>query len=62
MIEDKVSTDTKFPEQGQEHVGRSVLALVDRLLATVPEEERRLLPPDLSENLDHYLYGTPKHR
>lgn len=25
-----------------------------------PEEEWAKLPPDLIENLDHYLYGTPK--
>jgi hypothetical protein len=26
----------------------------------VPEEELRRLPVDLSENLDHFLYGAPK--
>ena len=26
----------------------------------IPPEERRALPPDLSKQLDHYIYGTPK--
>jgi hypothetical protein len=28
--------------------------------ASVPREEWEKLPRDLSENLDHYLYGAPK--
>ena len=32
------------------------------LLAKMPEEERNKLPADLSENHDHYLYGSPKVR
>jgi hypothetical protein len=28
--------------------------------ADVPEEEWNRLPPDLTDNLDHYIYGTPK--
>lgn len=28
--------------------------------ALIPEEEWRRLPADLTDNLDHYLYGTPK--
>jgi hypothetical protein len=28
--------------------------------ATVPDEEWAKVPPDLSVNLDHYLYGVPK--
>lgn len=26
----------------------------------IPEEELAKVPPDFSQNLDHYLYGTPK--
>ncbi len=28
--------------------------------ADVSKEEWDRLPPDLTENLDHYIYGTPK--
>jgi hypothetical protein len=28
--------------------------------ADVPQEEWNNLPADLSEHLDHYIYGTPK--
>lgn len=30
------------------------------LARQVPQEDWRNLPPDLTDNLDHYLYGTPK--
>ena len=30
------------------------------ILADVPREEWDRLPADLSEHLDHYIYGTPK--
>lgn len=39
------------------------LALEDDLLAIgmqVPPEEWAKLPKDFNENLDHYLYGSPK--
>ena len=32
------------------------------LMKDVPQEELDNLPPDGSENLDHYLYGAPKRR
>lgn len=41
------------------------LRLVDdlrRIGASVPVEEWKKLPPDFNENLDHYLYGSPKKR
>jgi hypothetical protein len=30
------------------------------IVADVPKEEWDRLPADLSENLDHYVYGTPR--
>lgn len=33
---------------------------LDRVWADVPESEWNNLPPDLVDNLDHYIYGTPK--
>jgi len=26
----------------------------------IPDEELRLIPKDLSDQVDHYAYGTPK--
>ena len=40
-----------------------VLPLIKRLksiAARIPQRELDRLPPDLIENLDHYIYGTPK--
>ncbi len=37
--------------------------LVDKILRiseSIPEEEFTMFPPDFTENLDHYLYGSPK--
>lgn len=31
-----------------------------RLGQMIPEEERRRIPKDLSSQIDHYVYGTPK--
>jgi hypothetical protein len=30
------------------------------LAAEIPPEERAKLPSDLTDNLDHYIYGWPK--
>ncbi len=30
------------------------------IVADVPKEEWDRLPADLTDNLDHYIYGTPK--
>ena len=62
-----VQRDDKTPQPEYRHeptspmaVGEELLAMVDAIWSEVPEEELAKLPPDLSANLDHYLYGTPK--
>ena len=39
---------------------RPIWQIALELGATVPDEEWAKVPPDLSVNLDHYLYGAPK--
>ena len=42
---------------------RKSLPIVDRILertASIPKEEFSMFPPDFTENLDHYPYGSPK--
>ncbi len=39
---------------------RPIEDVAAELAAEVPEEEWNRLPPDLTDNLDHYLYGGPK--
>ncbi len=34
--------------------------IVQRLGRMIPEEELRRFPKDLSDQVDHYVYGTPK--
>jgi hypothetical protein len=38
----------------------SIEAVIQAWSAQVPDEEWDTLPTDLSHNLDHYIYGTPK--
>ena len=38
----------------------SLLDIIDRLNASVPESEWKNSPPDLAKNKGHYLYGWPK--
>ncbi len=39
---------------------RPIEDIFSELASEVPEEDWKKLPPDLTDNLDHYLYGTPK--
>jgi len=32
------------------------------IAAEIPKEEWDKLPPDLTDNLDHYLYGIPRQK
>jgi hypothetical protein len=38
----------------------SLRAMIERLARAAEAVEGHELPPDLAENHDHYLYGTPK--
>ena len=33
---------------------------ISAIMADVPQEEWDRLPADLTDHLDHYIYGTPK--
>jgi hypothetical protein len=53
--------DASQPDESMS-VGESLLAMVERLHRDVPPEEWEKLPTDLSEQHDHYIYGTPKRQ
>jgi hypothetical protein len=40
----------------------SLEAKLAEIVAQVPEEEWTKLPSDLGDQLDHYIYGTPKRK
>lgn len=40
--------------------GEDIHAFIIRLGDSIPADELARLPSDLSKNLDHYIYGTPK--
>jgi len=37
-----------------------IARIVQRLGRMIPEEELRRIPKDLTSQIDHYVYGTPK--
>ncbi len=43
-----------------DHIRRPVEEILVELAREVPEAEWDKLPADLTDNLDHDLYGTPK--
>jgi hypothetical protein len=48
---------------GKEEFDPNAPTIEERLraiVADVPQEEWNRLPADLSDHLDHYIYGTPK--
>lgn len=40
--------------------GRPIEEVLASLAAKVSPEDWKQLPPDLTDDLDHYIYGTPK--
>ena len=38
----------------------SIVRIAQRLGRMIPEDELRRIPKDLSSQIDHYVYGTPK--
>jgi hypothetical protein len=43
-----------------DRTARPIEEIIAELAAQVPQAEWDRLPDDLTDNLDHYLYGTPK--
>ena len=54
------ATEESPYERQFDPTARPIEEFITELAAQVPEEEWDLLPPDLSEQHDHYIYGTPK--
>ncbi len=44
----------------QDFSAQSFLSMIDEIRTQVPDKEWKKLPTDLSNNIDHYLYGSPK--
>ena len=39
---------------------RPIAEVLAAIAATIPAAELATLPPDFMDQLDHYIYGTPK--
>ena len=42
------------------HETRPIAEVLAEIAATIPAAELATLPPDFTDQLDHYIYGTPK--
>lgn len=47
-------------EAAFDHSARPIEDVLEELAGGVPQSDWERLPHDLTDNLDHYLYGTPK--
>ena len=47
-------------EKEYDETARPIWEIVSEIGSEIPEEEWEKVPSDLSKNLDHYLYGTPR--
>lgn len=54
------NSETKLLESSESSNIPSFLRAIEEISSHVPSEEWGKLPKDLSKNLDHYLYGSPK--
>ena len=48
----------RFPRY--DPTAKPIWEIAEEIAATVPDSEWAKVPPDLSKNVDHYLYGAPK--
>lgn len=53
-------SESKPVESTQNLPSQSFLDFIDEFSLQIPQEEWAKLPSDMSTNLDHYLYGSPK--
>lgn len=56
------TTSTSQPRRLPPKRRRPIWEVGAEIAASIPDEEAKKLPKDLSRNLDHYLYGVPKEK
>jgi predicted DNA-binding antitoxin AbrB/MazE fold protein len=59
----ELATPAEEKAPAKEELEPNAPAIEDRIraiMADVPQEEWDRLPADLTDHLDHYIYGTPK--
>lgn len=54
-----VTPSVARPAGGSRKMPR-IARIAQRLGRMIPDEELRRIPKDLSSQIDHYVYGTPK--
>jgi hypothetical protein len=47
---------------GEHAEAGSIFDIISKLAESVPDDDWKRLPTDMSKNVDHYLYGTKKRR
>ena len=54
------SPDDLYPFKDYSSDPRDFQDIILEIASKIPKEDLENIPPDFSENLDHYLYGFPK--
>ena len=54
LVYPATDNSTKVPDT------RPIAEVLAEIAAAIPATELAKLPPDFTDQLDHYLYGTPK--
>lgn len=56
----KTTTQSNGKSAGVSSKMPRIARIAQRLGRRIPDEELRRIPADLSSQIDHYVYGTPK--
>ena len=51
---------TATDHSAEGHDTRPIAEVLAEIAAAIPTEELAQLPADFTDQLDHYIYGTPK--
>jgi hypothetical protein len=57
---DEGGMGAKEGEEPSEKESGSILEMISEVTREIPEREWERVPPDLSKNVDHYLYGSKR--
>ncbi len=56
----EVRVELTAEKEGFDQTAPRIEEVLRAIMADVPQEEWDRLPADLTDHLDHYIYGTPK--
>ena len=58
----RLKVTVRVAEEAPRKPTRTLDEVLEEIWRTVPESSWETFPPDFGENMDHYLYRTPKKK